>query len=81
MHQFLESGHRSHLIEIGVHPALGLAALDTDAEEGWNDPLAAHRPKELEMLTGPDLVLLLQSRGVTLGRLRTPLATVVAKSA
>lgn len=75
------SGGRSRLIEIGVHPALGLTALQMDPEEGWGDPLAAHRPKELEMLIGPDLVNLLQSRGVTLGRLRTPSATVVAKSA
>jgi predicted glycoside hydrolase/deacetylase ChbG (UPF0249 family) len=85
--QFLDSGirslsgSRSRLIEVGLHPALGLAALQTDPEDGWSDPLVAHRPKELEMLTGPELVNLLQSRGVTLGRLRTPSATVVAKSA
>jgi len=79
--QFLASGADSRLIEIGVHPALGLTTLQTDPEDGWGDPLVAHRPKELEMLTGPDLVSLLQSRGVTLGRLRTRSATVVAKSA
>lgn len=79
--QYLDCGGHCGLLEIGVHPALGLSALQTDAEDGWADPLAAQRPKELEMLTSSDLVNLLLSRGVTLGRLAVPSTTVVAKSA
>jgi predicted glycoside hydrolase/deacetylase ChbG (UPF0249 family) len=81
VHQFLDSGRRSRLIEIGLHPALGLSALQTDPEEGWSDPLATHRPKELDMLTSPDLVSLLQSRGVTLGRLKETSTAVATKAA
>jgi predicted glycoside hydrolase/deacetylase ChbG (UPF0249 family) len=83
--QFLDSvfdsGHGCRLIEIGLHPALGLAALDTDVEDGWNDPLVACRPKELEMLTGAELVTLLQSRGLTLGRLSETKTSAATKAA
>jgi predicted glycoside hydrolase/deacetylase ChbG (UPF0249 family) len=68
LRQFLESGrHREH-VEIGLHPASGLTVA-IDADSGWNDPLAALRPKELELLTNHSLVELLQSFGFALGRL------------
>jgi predicted glycoside hydrolase/deacetylase ChbG (UPF0249 family) len=81
LRQFLESGNGSRLIEIGLHPALGLAAYDTEADDGWSDPLAAQRPKELEMLTGAELVHLLQARGVTLGRLNETKTAVATRAA
>lgn len=79
--QFLDIANGSRVIEIGLHPALGLSALDVDAEDGWSDPLVAHRPKELEMLTGPELVDLLESRGLTLGRLNATKTSVVSHAA
>jgi predicted glycoside hydrolase/deacetylase ChbG (UPF0249 family) len=69
--RFLRSADCRRLIEIGLHPAT--IAADDDpravAHSDWNDPLAANRPKELEMLTSPMLVELLTARRVSLGRL------------
>jgi predicted glycoside hydrolase/deacetylase ChbG (UPF0249 family) len=81
VHQFLDRGRHARLIEIGLHPAMGLATLQTNPEDGWSDPLAAHRPKELEMLTSPELVSLLQLRNMTLGRLKDTTMAVAAKAA
>ncbi len=41
--------------------------MQTDPEDGWSDPLVAHRPKELEMLTGPELVNLASIAGRDVG--------------
>jgi chitin disaccharide deacetylase len=79
--QFLESETDCRLIEIGLHPAIGLSAAHTETEDGWADPLAAHRPKELDMLTGPELVRLLQARGMTLGRLNETTTAAATKAA
>jgi chitin disaccharide deacetylase len=79
--QFLASQLDCRLIEIGLHPAIGLSAAQAEPEDGWADPLAAHRPKELDMLTSPRLVELLQSRGVTLGRLVETKAAIATRAA
>jgi len=58
------------LTEIGMHP--GCAASGTVAarsHDGWYDPLALQRHGELSLLTSDDLVQLLESRQIRLGRL------------
>lgn len=68
LRRFLESGQGCEHVEIGLHPASGLTVA-ADSDSGWDDPLAALRPKELELLTDHSLVELLQSFGFALGRL------------
>jgi len=81
--RFLRSGDGWRLIEIGLHPAT-IAADDgakAVADPGWDDPLAASRPKELQMLTSPMLVELLASRRVSLGRLVASGTTAASRAA
>jgi predicted glycoside hydrolase/deacetylase ChbG (UPF0249 family) len=66
--QFLASGRRARLIEIGLHPAVAGVTSNTPAD-GWSDPLATVRPRELEMLTSPQLVEVIRAHGMSLGRL------------
>jgi predicted glycoside hydrolase/deacetylase ChbG (UPF0249 family) len=66
--QFLASGRRARLIEIGLHPASAGVTSDSPAD-GWGDPLATVRPRELEMLTSPQLVGVIRAHGMSLGRL------------
>jgi predicted glycoside hydrolase/deacetylase ChbG (UPF0249 family) len=80
--QFLRCGHGPRLIEIGLHPAI--AANDVAiavADSTWSDPLAANRPKELQMLTSPLLVELLAAHRVSLGRLAASTTNAVSKAA
>jgi predicted glycoside hydrolase/deacetylase ChbG (UPF0249 family) len=64
------SGSNSGLAEIGLHPACAPAASTSEhGNEGWSDPLALQRPKELSLLASNDLVELLASRQCRLGRL------------
>jgi predicted glycoside hydrolase/deacetylase ChbG (UPF0249 family) len=79
--KFLASGAGRRLIEIGLHPAIGVASQEAEQVAGWNDPLAAHRPKELEMLTSSALVELLHSRGISLGRLSAVAKAITARAA
>jgi predicted glycoside hydrolase/deacetylase ChbG (UPF0249 family) len=68
---FLASSQRHQFIEIGLHP--GQSAEEPSPEDlanGWSDPLALARPKELEMLVSEELPRCLQSRGRSLGRLQ-----------
>lgn len=68
------------LTEIGMHPgcpalddpgssASGSETVGDSAGDGWHDPLAERRAGELSLLTSPDLVQLLESQRVRLGRL------------
>jgi chitin disaccharide deacetylase len=69
---FLAGGRNCRLVEIGLHP--GEAATTTSPEQqadGWTDPLAGARPKELQMLISDELPVLLQRLGWQLGRLAT----------
>jgi predicted glycoside hydrolase/deacetylase ChbG (UPF0249 family) len=79
--QFLVSRDRPRLIEIGLHPAIGHVGPEADGFAGWKDPLAEHRPKELEMLTSSQLVELLHSSGKSLGRLARSAKSVAARAA
>jgi chitin disaccharide deacetylase len=56
--------------EIGLHPALALSAESPpDIADGWHDPLAAYRPRELQLLLSPELAEALYARQRRLGRL------------
>ncbi len=54
------------LTEICLHPAEEDGTVPVD---GWNDPLAASRPQELQMLVSTELAEYLVARGAQLGRL------------
>ena len=74
---FLAAMRDFHLAEIGLHPGV---TPDTAAKaaDGWHDPLALIRPRELEMLVSPELEELLVASGCRLGRLgQTNLAQVI----
>ena len=55
-------------IEICLHPGAAPNRLD-QAADGWNDPLAALRPNELQLLISPELPDFLFERRIQLGRL------------
>ena len=67
LQRFVGQRDASGLTEIGLHP--GQLDSSTNPVPGWEDPLAALRPSELEMLTGPPLASWLVGAGVRLGRL------------
>jgi chitin disaccharide deacetylase len=56
-------------VEIGLHPAILANDTAEGNEDGWLDPLAALRPKELALLESPRLAELLTARRLKLGRL------------
>jgi len=63
---FLAATRDFHLAEIGLHPgARPVAASESD---GWHDPLALLRPRELDMLVSRELEELLAASGCRLGR-------------
>lgn len=66
--RFLDSAPHG-LIEIGLHPAEASNASADEVANGWYDPLAASRPKELQMLTSDELPAILETAGWQLGRL------------
>ena len=61
---------RPGIAEIGLHPG-ALARDDRTAKslDGWHDPLAEMRPAESTLLISPELVELLATQQVSLGRL------------
>jgi chitin disaccharide deacetylase len=63
-------------VEIGMHPGLEDDSTGArDNQDGWRDPLANIRPRELSMLESPELASRLRTTEMTLGRL-TQLAAV-----
>jgi chitin disaccharide deacetylase len=80
MRQFLQIGLGRGLIEIGLHPATLSVGGESDSRDGWNDPLALHRPGELELVTSQSLVELLRASGASLGRL-APLPAALREAA
>jgi predicted glycoside hydrolase/deacetylase ChbG (UPF0249 family) len=65
---FLAATRDFDLAEIGLHPGARPDAA-ARAAEGWHDPLAQLRPRELEMLVSVELEELLAASGCRLGRL------------
>jgi predicted glycoside hydrolase/deacetylase ChbG (UPF0249 family) len=65
---FLSASRGSRLTEIGLHPAREAGA-NCHCAEGWQDPLAARRPKELGMILSADLENRLWEEGCGLARL------------
>ena len=58
------------MVEIGLHPGEAAPpAATAQAADGWHDPLAGWRPRELHMLLSPELAECLQSQRLRLGRL------------
>jgi predicted glycoside hydrolase/deacetylase ChbG (UPF0249 family) len=55
------------IAEIALHPGAPSTA-SPDAADGWSDPLARQRPRELAMLLSPALEELLSRSGLRLGR-------------
>jgi predicted glycoside hydrolase/deacetylase ChbG (UPF0249 family) len=56
--------------EIGMHPGSGSPKATTvERDDGWFDPLATARVRELALLTSPELVRLLEEQHVQLARL------------
>ena len=64
--RFLRRTHTG-LMEIALHP--GERSVDSATADGWDDPLADLRSRELETLTSPAVVSLLERERVHLGRL------------
>lgn len=71
---------RGNLVEIGLHPGCATRSDEAENAGAWHDPLASGRPRELEMLTSPELIKLLARSDVRLGRLNTA-APSLAKDA
>jgi predicted glycoside hydrolase/deacetylase ChbG (UPF0249 family) len=65
---FLAAARDFQLAEIGVHPAAAPAEKATPAD-GWNDPLADLRPRELALLCSAELEELLVRSACRLSRL------------
>lgn len=66
--RFLVRPQNFSLAEIALHPGTA-ATPETNDKDGWADPLAAERPRELAMLLSPELESLFISRGLKLGRI------------
>lgn len=79
--RFLICGHRNGPLEIGLHPATSATSRALDITAGWHDPLAALRPKELELLTSAGLIELLRRYGMSLGRVTRSVAATAAQPA
>jgi predicted glycoside hydrolase/deacetylase ChbG (UPF0249 family) len=56
------------IAEIALHPGCDTTDGPCDLDDAWHDPLAAARPKELEMLLSPQLGEFLVRRRLKLGR-------------
>lgn len=70
------------LTEIGMHPGCPSAETRDDlAVDDWHDPLASLRAEELSLLTSPDLIRILESQNIRLGRLSELATTDLAARA
>ncbi|MCY2965606.1 MAG: hypothetical protein NT069_18570, partial [Planctomycetota bacterium] len=76
-------------VEVGLHPgrpASGIQLANPDSlatnssiVDGWNDPLASGRPREMAMLASPELAIAILKSGFQLGRLSQLRETVAAR--
>ncbi|HEY4307871.1 MAG TPA: ChbG/HpnK family deacetylase [Pirellulales bacterium] len=79
---FLGAAGQNRVVEIGLHPGLEDERIrPSEICEGWHDPLASHRPRELALLESPLLAERLRSRGVRLGRLSDLQPTILSYAA
>jgi predicted glycoside hydrolase/deacetylase ChbG (UPF0249 family) len=79
---FLGAAGRDSVVEIGLHPGFEDERIrPSEICEGWHDPLAALRPRELALLESPLLAERLRSRGVRLGRLSNLQPTILSYAA
>jgi len=60
---------RGGMTEIGIHPGMADEHAASPRADGWNDPLATLRPRELELLCSNELANVLARRKVSLARL------------
>ena len=67
--RFLDQSRKKGLTEIGVHPATQVISDAAPESDPWFDPLAELRPAELRLLCSQELLDLLKSRELNLGRL------------
>jgi chitin disaccharide deacetylase len=70
LQRFVKAARKQRLVEVALHP--GEAASETtreDRADGWRDPLATTRSRELQMLVSAELPRFLESAGCRLGRL------------
>ena len=71
LRRFLASRQGCRLVEVGLHPGEAASEMPPeDHDDGWRDPLAATRPRELQMLLSEELPRCLESSGWHLGRLQ-----------
>jgi hypothetical protein len=70
MGAFLAAMPDFRLAEIGLHPG-AMPRTAAGPADGWHDPLARLRPRELEMLVSVEMEELLAACGCRLGRLST----------
>lgn len=69
MRRFLALRRSFSLAEVAMHPGANARANDTAAAgDGWDDPLAELRPRELKLLTSPELAEIIERNGLRLGR-------------
>ncbi len=80
INSFLKSGVFFRIAEIGLHPGQ-IPEADNTISDGWDDPLAHLRPRELQWLTSSDLAECLAMHEVTLGRLARSDATQAREAA
>ncbi len=70
MRCFLSHAGRFSLTEIALHPAVERPLLSSEeVADGWEDPLGSLRPRELQLLVADELVTLIESNHLRLGRL------------
>jgi chitin disaccharide deacetylase len=68
---FLASSYSHSFVEIGLHPGQPAEEISPEDESnGWHDPLALSRPKELQMLVSDELPRCLEANQRQLGRLQ-----------
>ncbi len=76
-------------VEVGLHPGRGVSGIqianpdglasNSSIVDGWTDPLASGRPRELAMLASPELAIAIVRAGFQLGRLSQLRETVAAR--
>jgi chitin disaccharide deacetylase len=70
LRRFLAVSRKCRFVEVGLHPAEAASETSTeDRADGWRDPLATTRHRELRMLVSDDLPRLLETYARRLGRL------------